>query len=224
MSKLNWAMKIAKEHETFKKERDKDKMIATGRTIPNGWVITDECTKIDWSIPLSFAPSQAATPCNIAECNTGCYNIPTPKGNNPMYVDNDKHIESAKINYLSDRAATARYAAQDKITEAFNLSYPAAPKTPEELVAAITAGNYTITPKTERNRYHNAMENIVWRAPTVVADPDGAAAAKKVFETLYKSTQDAIMIGTPADALTAVQALDAWTPTVAAPATATTAS
>lgn len=131
-----------------------------------------------------------------------------------MYVDNDKHIESSKINYLSDRASRARFTAYDNINETFNLNLPKAPKTPEALVDAITSGSYTILPKEERSRYGALFDAIVWRAPTVKADEAGAEAAKKVFDVLYKSAQDAIMISTPAEALTAVQALDAWTPTV----------
>jgi len=33
-------------------------------------------------------------PCTPQVCNP----VPCQKGNNPMYVDNDKHIESSKIN------------------------------------------------------------------------------------------------------------------------------
>lgn len=165
---------------------------------------------------VSFAPLQAATPCNTAECNTVVECYPKEIGNNPMYVENDKKIESSKINYLVDRSVTIMYAKKDLIQETFNLRKPQAPATPEALVDAIVKGNYTIPPKNERCVFDRAINQIVWRAPTVVADQDGADAADKVLSALCKSTQDAIMVKTPEEGLTAVQALDAWTPTVTA--------
>lgn len=155
---------------------------------------------------FEFADCQTtAAPCQMAACNK--------QGNKPMYVDNDKHIESSKINYLSRRADGSYYTAYSKIDDAFNLRKPKVPETPEALVEAITSGNYTIVPKDERSTYDRVTNQIIWRSPTVKADPDGAKAARTALQALYQTARDAVMVSTPDVALAAVQALDTWTPT-----------
>jgi hypothetical protein len=143
------------------------------------------------------------------------------KGNNPMYVNNDKHIESSKINYLTGRLDNSFYAAECKIPPAFHTDTPSVPKTAEDVIAAITAGNYTLKDKDSR-RYCYPLDQIIWRSPSIVPDPKGAEAASKELKSLYQTASDTIAIGTPAEGLAAVQKMDTWTPTVAtaAPATA----
>src|ERR1700743_2523228 len=63
------------------------------------WV--DEYSPIN---PFSLGNCVTATPmpCQTAACNN-------KQGNKPMYVDNDKHIESSKINYLTERLESSFY-------------------------------------------------------------------------------------------------------------------
>jgi len=81
-----------------------------------------------------------------------------------MYVDNDKHIESSKINYLSDRLSQVFYSKKDDLFVQFHLDTPQAPQTPEELIEKITKGDYTLPPKAERNRYDRPVGQIIWRS------------------------------------------------------------
>lgn len=150
------------------------------------------------------------TPCRPAECIP--YDCKKQKGNNPMYVNNDKHIESSKINYLSDRASNVYYAKMSPLDKTFNLDRPRVPETAEDLVKAITDGNFSIKPKDEQSSYHRATDNIIWRNPSVVADRDGYTAAVKSLDAALQDTKDMIAIGTPAEGLSAVKTLEAWTP------------
>lgn len=145
-----------------------------------------------------------------------CASVPCAKnkGNNPMYVDNDKHLESSKINYLTDRAATSYSKKRGDMITTFNLDTPAVPATPELLVEAITSGKYQIKPKAERNQYDRVTNQIIWRSADIKADQAGYEKALTDLQVVYTDIKDSIAVGTPADAMTKIKALDAWTPTV----------
>lgn len=148
-----------------------------------------------------------------------CASVPCAnknKGNNPMYIENDKHIESSKINYLSDRASTSYSKVRNGLFATFNLDTPAVPSTPELLVEAITKGNFQVKPKAERNQYDRVTSQIIWRSPDVKADQAGYDKATEELAILYQDVKDIIAIGTPAEALAEIKVLDAWTPTTKA--------
>jgi len=48
----------------------------------------------------------------------------------------------------------------------------------------------------------------------VVEDPVGLKAASAALQVVYQDTKDTIAIGTPAEGLAAVKALDSWKPVV----------
>src|SRR5216684_2019374 len=76
-----------------------------GMQITSMWI--DECSPIN---PISFGSKTISPQVCTAPCQ---------KGNNPMYVDNDKHIESSKINYLTDRASYVFYHKQNELPAKF---------------------------------------------------------------------------------------------------------
>lgn len=154
-----------------------------------------------------FAPYDEPQACNPVPCQK-------PIGNNPMYVDNDKHIESSKINYLIERAGSAFYEANQKITEAFHLENDPAPMTAAELVKRVQDGKFLLNDDTKNKSQYEPARYIQWRDPALPADQVGAKAAREVLEKLFQDTKDTIAIGTPAEGLAAVKTLDAWTPTV----------
>lgn len=165
---------------------------------------------------LSFAPitpqvccTTAPVPCakTVAICNL-------KKGNNPMYIENDKHIESSKTNYLVNRASMSYSKKRNEMFEVFHLDTPEVPRTPELLVEAITSGAYQIKPKNERNTYDRATNQIIWRSADIKADQAGYDKATDELSAFYRDVQDTIVVGTPVEALAKVKALDAWTPTM----------
>lgn len=168
--------------------------------------IYDEC--------VSLAPCQS----------TDCPKVSVQKGNNPMYVDNDKHITSSKINYLSDRANTAYYTKADGLGRAFGFGPYIAPETVQELVDRITAGKFSFkepSKKDVKNFFYRPWEGITWKDPAVVEDQAGLDKASDELKKLFQDAKDTIAVGTPAEGLVAVKALDAWTPAVTASPSAT---
>lgn len=158
----------------------------------------------------TITPTQVCT-----EMKKLCPSVPCQEKNGKtMYVDNDKHIESSKINYLQDRAQMAYYKAAGKLPKTFGLENDAVPETPLELVKRIQDGKFVTRKETEDKKSYEPARFIVWRDPSVKEDKEGYAVAEKALGEVHKDTRDAIVIGTPAEGLAAVKALDAWTPTV----------
>lgn len=149
---------------------------------------------------LSFAP-----------CTTIAGSVPCQKKETKMYVDNDKHIESSKINYLTQRADNLWYTQHDKLRKQFGLIDDDAPQTAQEIVDRITSGKYVLKVDTKDKKNYDPVRYISWRDPTVKADQAGFDAAMKLFEKAKQDTMDIIAIDTPMNALAAVKALEAWT-------------
>ena len=177
----------------------------------NSWTIIDDYMinppMVSFSQVTSLAPFNQPQVCNTVPCAK-------PKGNNPMYVDNDKHIESSKINYLSDRAATVQYRKEQDARKTFGLVDDMAPETAAELVKRIQDGKFILKDETKDKNVYEPARYIKWRDPAVKEDTAGFRAAVDALAKVYQDTKDTIAIGTPAEGLAAVKALDAWTPTV----------
>lgn len=171
---------------------------------------------------FNLAPFPVAAPCQMAECKTVKQKYSPNKGNNPMYVNNDKHIESSKINYLNDRLNNSFYKKEEEMVPLFNLNTPKVPDTAEKLVAAITSGDYTIKTDSDR-KYLQAVDQITWRSPSIVPDQAGYDAARASLIDLRQTAKDTVAVGTPADALTAIKAIDAFVPVTTVAATTATA-
>lgn len=168
---------------------------------------------------FTLAPLQAATPCNVAECNDGCYNIPKAKGNNPMYIENDKKLEASKINYLNERISIVAYQKNDDLPKTFGLTDDIVPQTPNEMVKRIQDGKFLLNKETEDKKVYDPVRYIRWRDPAVVEDKAGYEAAVKSLHTASQDARDSVALFTdidPKTALDAVKTLEAWTPTMLA--------
>jgi hypothetical protein len=173
-------------------------MISTTATVCSNYVC--------WSQPVSLAPTPSQDQYKVP-----CQEV---KGNKPMYVDNDKHIESSKINYLNDRRENLFYSKRADLQKQFGLVDDEAPITANDLVKRIQDGKFVIpTDKGDAQNYE-ATRFIKWRDPAAKKDQAGYDAAIKQYAVANQDTKDVIAIGTPAEGLAAVKALDAWTPTV----------
>jgi hypothetical protein len=164
---------------------------------------------------ISFAPMTYPQVNCTVPCAKPAYNEPNKK-EKTMYVDNDKHIESAKINYLYDRANSVFYKKADELPRLFGLSDDAAPRTVSDFIKRIQDGMFTIKDESKKDvegYFYRPIEGIRWRDPSVKEDTAGHKAAMEALNTAYQDTKDTIAIGTPAEGLAAVKALDAWTPT-----------
>lgn len=188
---------------------------------------------IEASIDIKKEPMDTITMNEVFKCKFNfaplvtqdCNGTPVPctqpaakacptKGNNPMYVDNDKHIESSKINYLSARVDQISYQKINDFRKLFGLVDDKSPDTATALVDRIQAGKFILSDETKNKPTYDPDRYIRWRDPAVKEDKAGFAAAEEAFEKAKQDTRDTIVIGTPAEGLVAVKALDAWAPTV----------
>jgi hypothetical protein len=152
---------------------------------------------------VSFAPSTPQV-CNSVPCAKA-------KGNNPMYVDNDKHIESSKINYLLSRLENLEYTKRTALEEQFGLRNDIAPDTAQAMVDRIQAGKFVLKADTKDKSVYEPTRYIVWRDPAVKEDQAGYKIAVKAMDDAAQNVRDLIAIDTPANALAAVKAFEAWT-------------
>ena len=190
---------------------------ANASTDMNNYVTVSNATTTSafdiWSNPVYFAPIPQQA------CTVPCAPVPkcTQKKEKTMYVDNDKHIESSKINYLSDRANSVFYKKADELPKQFGLSDDAAPRSVSEFVKRIQDGKFMYKDETKKDTegyFYRPYEGIRWRDPSVKEDNAGHKAAYEALSAAYQDTKDTIAIGTPAEGLAAVKTLEAWTPTV----------
>ena len=170
-----------------------------------------------WQNPVYFAP----IPQPKQACTVPC-EPDYPKGFGPnkkektMYVDNDKHIESSKINYLNDRASQVFYKKADELPRKFGLEDDAAPRSVSEFLKRIQDGKFMYKDETKKDTegyFYRPYEGIRWRDPSVKEDNAGHKAAYEALSAAYQDTKDTIAIGTPAEGLAAVKTLEAWTST-----------
>lgn len=155
----------------------------------------------------SFAPYDEPQVCNSVPCQV------KTKGNKPMYVENDKHIESSKLNYLNDRLANVGYEKDYSLRKTFGLVNDDAPQSAEDLVKRIQDGKFILGDNAKKQNY-DPVRYITWRDPSVKKDEAGYEAATKDFRKASKAAQDVVAIGTPSEGLAAIHSLEAWTPTV----------
>lgn len=153
----------------------------------------------------SFAPYDEPQVCNSVPCAI------KETGNKPMYVENDKHIESAKVNYLSNRLGEVGFKKYYDLRKTFGLINDEAPTSAEDLVKRIQDGKFLLNDNSKNNNY-DPVRYITWRDPSVVKDEAGYEAAAKDFRKASQAAQDLVAIGTPSEALAAIQALETWTP------------
>ncbi len=149
---------------------------------------------------------------------------PERKKENPMYVDfisNDKHTESAKVNYLLQRAQNVQYKQRIALYKQFGLEDDDTPKDAKETVDRIIAGKYTLPTDREleliKERQFFSWSPLIgirWRDPAVKEDRDGFKAAEKELDATFDTVHDAVMVKSNDDALAAIKTFETWKTTV----------
>lgn len=162
--------------------------------------------------------------------------VPVQKGNNPMAYDSYSTKsavaaasvtaaplpEVAQRDYLKKRAYEIQSDIRSGLRETYKLDgyFDNAPKTYDDMVARLKAGEYTIdeaqAKKHEIRGGFYPFEYFSWRTDADKEDRAGFDAATTDFSKVYQATLDTIVVSDPKDGLTALQALEAWTPTGAA--------
>lgn len=170
-----------------------------------------------WHVSTGTCNTVSLEPIYPQDCTAPC-KPDYPKGFGPnkkekaMYVSDDKHIESSKINYLSDRIENAYYKANDKARKAFGLEDDTPPQTAEDFIKRIQDGKFMLNDETKKKNVYEPSRYIRWRDPSVKEDKEGFEADMKEFGALQQDARDAVAVLSPAEALAEVKKLDAWIP------------
>lgn len=156
------------------------------------------------------------------------------EGKTPMKNYNDSYacasVSTAKSDtavtrdYLLNRLENARYPKERGFTDTFNLYVDNFPKTYKELIDVIKNGKYTIDSKIEKQLaaveadpsdswYAGAFAGFIWDGPK--ADRPGYDQAVKDLKDRQIKARDTIMVKDADAGLAALEAFEAWTPTVA---------
>lgn len=193
---------------------------------------------------IELAPLPQAVP-SVAQQFFGYDACIKQEGTTPMRYTDNSAIATASVatqptdasvtrDYLLTRLAKADYPKYREFRKLFNLYVDNTPKTYKEMIDIIKSGTYTLDEKiTKRVDAAQAdfdevegdedlnfvspwgpLYGIVWPGPK--SDQKGYDAAVKENGTRYTAAKDAIMVGTAAEGLAAIQAFEAWTPTVTA--------
>jgi hypothetical protein len=112
----------------------------------------------------------------------------------------------------------------DVLREAFNLDADNTPKTARQLIEAIKGGKFKLDDRIadlqdKGNHYDPVSDDYIQTPFSAIAfdgptpDKDGYTKARETLLTLVKDAKDTIIVKSPEDGLTAIQALEAWTPT-----------
>jgi len=137
------------------------------------------------------------------------------------YVSSDKHSESAKTNYLLSRYENTKNEIRSDLRKQFGLDNDDRPTTAKEFADRILSGKYVLPTEKEeelqRQVYYcgwSITDAIKWRDPAIKEDKDGFKLAETELNDESLKVHDAVMIKDHDTALTAIQALKDWKPTV----------
>jgi hypothetical protein len=167
-----------------------------------------------WNLPGVGVMTYAANVSVCTDCPPPAVKcmVPAQKKEKNMYIDNDKHIESSKINYLSSRIEGIYFKKNEALHKQFGLVNDEPPETAVEMVKRIQDGKFVIKDEhKEKRTYGDAARYITWRDPAVKEDKDGYKAAMKLFDVAHQDARDAVAILSPDAGLVAVKDLEAWT-------------
>jgi hypothetical protein len=167
---------------------------------------------------------------------------PQEKGNNPMRTTYESTtanavITAAKsdeaiqreylINRLDASACSWRNPKYAELREFFHLDDDSTPKTAKELIDAIKSDKFTLDEKKLKrleqdsedlddddddfdSRFYGPFYGIIFEGPK--PDRKGYDKAIKEYSKAREDARDTIMIGTPAEGLAALKALEDWKP------------
>lgn len=178
---------------------------------------------------------KAVPPWPTSPCENECPSVTfTKEEGKPMrYNDNyasatanvstPKSDTATSRDYFLKRLEGAMYPKREGFMDLFNLNIDNQPKNYKDLIAAIKDGKYTIDKKVEKRFeasdedngwYFGSLHGIIWDGPK--QDYEGYRKALEELKKQDTAARDAIMAAaTAGDMKAAVDAFEAWTPTVA---------
>lgn len=189
----------------------------------------------------SVAKNLTATEVRLREAMLFATKADGQQGNNPMRIDNTtatayvtaaKSDDATSRDYLLSRLSLYEGWRNPKMPELstfFNLNEDGRPKTYLQLIDAIKNDKFSLDDKAVK-RLKRLQDNLdaededfdeeygygpffgLIFTDFPKSDRKGYDAAVKEFEALMKATKDTIMVKSPAEGLTALQVLEAWTP------------
>jgi hypothetical protein len=130
------------------------------------------------------------------------------KKKNNMYYDYRDNLKPEQLHLLNRASRVESKLTGDAYTKF--MQRPDAPKTAQELVDFIKAGNIRVVQKGEDdyNRFGGLTSNIIFSADWK-ADQAGYDAAMASIKAEYTKAKDMIIVGEPKDGLAALQAFEA---------------
>ena len=191
---------------------------------------------VDCAMPFQYYPEVKEIPstftlANKPEPKTGF--LKKKKEENPMRYDSVNLNPTVTVAAPVSDAATAREYLNKRIYDIrcervnrefyklFNLGVSTRPKSYKDLIEKITKGQFKLDEKRTKkidayieadDFYGSYDDGIIWLAD-VMPDRYGFDAAIKAFDKLVQAAKDTVAVGTPAEGLKAVQALEDWQPT-----------
>lgn len=128
------------------------------------------------------------------------------------------NMEGRQRNYLESRLYMIVEEKRNAARIQFGISDDKTPKSPQEIIDRIKAGNITISNRWEsdvddedRYRFYEPWSYLRWRNPNTVKDTAGFEAWDKKLVAAREKVFDVIQIASPADALKALQDFEATT-------------
>jgi hypothetical protein len=194
----------------------------------------NDCKKAPWPKTVTICTLPTAVPA-CPPMNWEGYAVKeegtTPMRYNDNYASASATVQAPKSDiavqrdYLLSQLTTAFHPKEREFQTTFNLYVDNTPKTYIDMIAAIKDGKYTIDPKAEKRvadweedeedgpSYFGPLYGIVWDGP--VADRKGYDQAVKDLRKQKTEAERIIVTGDAAAGLAALQAFEAWQPTVA---------
>lgn len=120
---------------------------------------------------------------------------------NTMY-----NLDQLQLEHFSARLRHIKSEKHGELKRKFGLVDDESPRTPEEIVARITAGKFIILPEATYDS-GSRFARFQWRDPSLKEDRAGYEAADKDLDAAYDLAKDAVFTA-PADAAKVVQAFE----------------
>lgn len=181
-----------------------DCYVSLGVATYPGVTITNACVSLA-NLPRDHAKSMLLGEQTKAMLNT----IEEEEEDMSYDAFNDQDTNARQ--YIEGRLMQIYHNKSGALQRDFGLVDDERPTTAKELITRITEGKFKVSAdKMEKDSY-SPMDYFRWRDPSVKEDRAGFNTALVNMNEAKTEVQDTIMVGTPADALTALKAFESKT-------------
>lgn len=202
-------------------KRERQELVKELSTTKNNKAQWAEAWGVPGKLPIEY-PTPCVMPPKQLDITLDCFAIPTKttvglpeKKGNTMYHDYDEGYEMNKEAraelHLQQRLYNMANAKENNFTKVFGLVDDVRPITPKDLIQRITDGKYIVASDMMEKEDCEPLRRFKWRDPSVKEDRVGWIDAMKNMNAAKTEVEDAIMVGTPTDALTALKAFESKT-------------